>query len=65
MQLELGEYFWSSYDEVDERVNAVAAGLIDIGHRRDEKLVIFAETREEWMITALACFQNGFIGNLE
>uniref|UniRef100_A0A914VPZ3 long-chain-fatty-acid--CoA ligase n=1 Tax=Plectus sambesii TaxID=2011161 RepID=A0A914VPZ3_9BILA len=58
-KLELGEYLWESYVEVNDRSKAIASGLLDIGHKRGENLVIFADTRAEWMITALACFRSG------
>jgi long-chain acyl-CoA synthetase len=60
--LEQGDYLWESYNEVDERSRAIASGLLDIGHKRGQNLVIFAETRAEWMITALGCFRSGIPG---
>ncbi|MFH4973943.1 hypothetical protein AB6A40_000652 [Gnathostoma spinigerum] len=59
-KMELGSYSWMSYGEIDELVNAVAKGLSEIGQKLHEKVTIFAETRQEWMITAFGCFKNGF-----
>lgn len=63
-QLELGEYHFRSYGEVDRRVNLVATGLTAIGVRERQHVVIFADTREEWMTTAFACFKRNFPSNI-
>nr|CDJ80984.1 AMP-dependent synthetase ligase domain containing protein [Haemonchus contortus] len=54
---EMGEYEWMSYREVEAKVAVVAAGLKDAATGEDPKVVIFAETRAHWLITALACFR--------
>lgn len=54
---EMGNYHWRSFRTVDERVNMVASALISLGCKKNDKIVIFAETREEWLTTALACFK--------
>ncbi|WKY01249.1 hypothetical protein Q1695_015332 [Nippostrongylus brasiliensis] len=54
---ELGEYEWMSYREVEAKVSVVAAGLKDLATGDEPKVVIFAETRAHWLITALACFR--------
>ncbi|VDN60258.1 unnamed protein product [Dracunculus medinensis] len=55
----LGKYHWQTYREVYNRVGFIAAGLRQItdGKEKDSKVVIFAETRADWLITALACFR--------
>ncbi|ETN75023.1 hypothetical protein NECAME_12558 [Necator americanus] len=55
---EMGEYEWMSYREVEAKVANVAAGLQDLANDGDHKVVIFAETRAHWLITALACFRS-------
>ena len=62
LQLVLGEYSWRSYRDVGDEANDLGSGLLSLGHRPRETLVIFCDTCAEWMITALACFQHGFIG---
>uniref|UniRef100_A0A0N4XZ85 long-chain-fatty-acid--CoA ligase n=1 Tax=Nippostrongylus brasiliensis TaxID=27835 RepID=A0A0N4XZ85_NIPBR len=57
---EMGKYLWRSYKAVDDRVNMVASALQSIGCKKNDKIVLFAETREEWMTTALACFKGCF-----
>ncbi|VDL65964.1 unnamed protein product [Nippostrongylus brasiliensis] len=46
-----------SYREVEAKVSVVAAGLKDLATGDEPKVVIFAETRAHWLITALACFR--------
>ncbi|EYC42543.1 hypothetical protein Y032_0527g2962 [Ancylostoma ceylanicum] len=57
---EMGEYHWRSFKEVDRRTNLVASGLSSLGLKKNDNVVIFAETREEWMTTAIACFKSCF-----
>uniref|UniRef100_A0A0K0CUC8 long-chain-fatty-acid--CoA ligase n=1 Tax=Angiostrongylus cantonensis TaxID=6313 RepID=A0A0K0CUC8_ANGCA len=54
---EMGEYEWMSYREVEAKVANVAASLKDLAKGNDVKVVIFAETRAHWLITALSCFR--------
>uniref|UniRef100_A0A915BKV0 long-chain-fatty-acid--CoA ligase n=1 Tax=Parascaris univalens TaxID=6257 RepID=A0A915BKV0_PARUN len=54
---ELGEYKWESYEDVHKRVGLIAAGLHSIVEGNDPKVVMFAETRADWLITALACMR--------
>ncbi|CAJ0572701.1 unnamed protein product, partial [Mesorhabditis spiculigera] len=54
----LGDYEWSSYKEVERQVQQLAAGIKDLSKGSAEpKVVIYAETRAHWMMTALACFR--------
>uniref|UniRef100_A0A0K0FBN9 long-chain-fatty-acid--CoA ligase n=1 Tax=Strongyloides venezuelensis TaxID=75913 RepID=A0A0K0FBN9_STRVS len=57
---ELGDYKWMSYGEVDDKITnlANALALLDLPPRTH--VVIFAETRAEWMLTAQACFRSGY-----
>ncbi|KAL2317800.1 hypothetical protein Fmac_031676 [Flemingia macrophylla] len=49
-KLHLGEYRWLPYDAVFEVVSAFASGLFFIGHLREERVAIFADTRQEWFM---------------
>eukprot|EP01018_Ginkgo_biloba_P024530 Gb_06170 [translate_table: standard] len=49
-KLHLGNYEWLTYAETFERVCNFASGLVKLGHQREERAAIFAETREEWLI---------------
>jgi len=49
-KLHLGEYQWVTYGKVFESVCSFASGLVKIGHVREERVAIYADTREEWFI---------------
>ncbi|XP_071541839.1 long-chain-fatty-acid--CoA ligase 4 isoform X1 [Panulirus ornatus] len=55
---ELGEYSWLTYKEVDELAHNFGKGLRSVGHQPKENIVIFAETRKEWLISAMGCFKQ-------
>ena len=58
----LGNYNWLSYNEVLDKVELFGRGLLALGQRTKENLVIFADTRAEWMIAAQSCFSFNFPG---
>lgn len=49
-KLHLGEYEWLTYGKAFEVVCNFASGLAQLGHQREERVAIFADTREEWFI---------------
>jgi long-chain acyl-CoA synthetase len=53
----LGAYKWTVYEQVYERVNNFSAGLASLGIEPEQKVVLFAETRPEWIISAFGCFR--------
>ncbi|XP_057442694.1 long chain acyl-CoA synthetase 9, chloroplastic-like [Lotus japonicus] len=57
-KVHLGEYRWLSYDAVFEAVTSFASGLKELGHGREERVAIFADTREEWFIALQGCFRR-------
>uniref|UniRef100_A0A0E0L0Y3 4-coumarate--CoA ligase n=1 Tax=Oryza punctata TaxID=4537 RepID=A0A0E0L0Y3_ORYPU len=57
-KLHLGEYEWDSYAEAFSRACNFASGLIKLGHQRDSRAAIFADTRTEWIIAAQGCFRQ-------
>ena len=59
-QLILGTYRWLSYEEVNEKMNRLGSGLTALGLTPKSTVVIFCETRAEWMIVALTCFKYNF-----
>ncbi|CAN7992988.1 unnamed protein product, partial [Ixodes hexagonus] len=61
IKYDLGEYRWKTYKEVETKVDEIGRGLASIGIGPETRLIIFAETREEWMLTALACFRRRII----
>ena len=56
--LQIYRYTWQTYDEVFKRVDDVSYGLYTIDVRPLEKILIYADTCAEWLITALACFKT-------
>lgn len=54
----LGDYLWKSYDEIDRlRIN-FSKGLLELGLKPKDRVCIFAETRAEWLIAAMAAFRQ-------
>ncbi|KAL4219831.1 Long-chain-fatty-acid--CoA ligase 4 [Mactra antiquata] len=56
----LGEYKWTTYEEIFTRVTYLGSGLLAVGQKPRSNILIFAETRAEWMIAAQACFKYNF-----
>ncbi|KAK4300008.1 hypothetical protein Pmani_027765 [Petrolisthes manimaculis] len=57
-KLELGEYTWKTYVEVAETTQKVGVGIRLRGVKPFDRVVIFAETRAEWLMAALGCLQH-------
>lgn len=61
-KLVLGEYEWKDYIEIDHYITAVSNGLSSLGLKKGDHVVIYAETRMEWLVSAIACFKSGLTG---
>ncbi|OXA53455.1 Long-chain-fatty-acid--CoA ligase 4 [Folsomia candida] len=59
-KLELGSYNWHTYAEVDHIAKSLSLGLTNFGLVPHGKICIFAETRAEWLIAAIAAFKNSY-----
>ncbi|XP_076763452.1 acyl-CoA synthetase long-chain [Xylocopa sonorina] len=57
----MGEYKWKSYTDVDRLTTSFSRGLREYGLTARKNIVIFAETRAEWMIAAYGCFKQNLI----
>ncbi|KAL8125147.1 hypothetical protein AgCh_012720 [Apium graveolens] len=57
-KLHLGDYEWLTYGKAFEIVCNFASGLVNLGHKIDERVAIFADTREEWFLALQACFRR-------
>ncbi|KAK8788477.1 hypothetical protein V5799_021746, partial [Amblyomma americanum] len=57
-KLILGDYQWLTFEEADRKVDLTARGLLSIGAKPRQHVVILAETRVEWFLTAQACFRT-------
>ncbi|MED6133824.1 Long chain acyl-CoA synthetase 9, chloroplastic [Stylosanthes scabra] len=57
-KLHLGDYEWLTYAKTFESVCGFASGMATLGHVREERAAIFADTREEWFIALQGCFRR-------
>ena len=57
-----GEYSWLTYAEVDARAKAFGRGLAALGQQVKENILLFSETKAEWIISAQGCFAQNFPG---
>lgn len=60
----MGEYKWKTFTDVNELATNFGRGLRELGNRPKENVVIFAETRAEWMIAAQGLFKQSIPGNV-
>jgi long-chain acyl-CoA synthetase len=51
------KYTWSNYRTMHSRVDNFSNGLLHVGLKSDQNIVLFAETRPEWLMSAFACFR--------
>lgn len=56
----LGKYKWQTYSAVSERASNLGRGLISIGAKHRNNILIFSETRADWMLTLQSCFRYNF-----
>ncbi len=56
-----GKYVGITYDELYEKVELFAHGLLSIGLKRGDRLAILAENRPEWPVADLACLAIGAV----
>ena len=56
----MGNYCWKSYITVDAMAINFGRGLRELGLNPRNKICIFADTKEEWMIGVLGCFKQNF-----
>jgi len=54
----LGEYHFISFREWGDRAERFGRGLRELGVEPKERVVMFSETRADWMIAAYGCFQH-------
>jgi long-chain acyl-CoA synthetase len=55
----LGEYKFTTYRQSFDHIEDIGRGLLSIGAQLGDKILIFSETRSEWLLTALAAFRHG------
>ncbi|CRL00268.1 CLUMA_CG013541, isoform A [Clunio marinus] len=54
----LGEYKWRNYLETESQATYFGRGIREVGVKSRENVVVFAETRAEWMIAAHGLFKH-------
>lgn len=56
----MGIYTWRSYRQIEDEATNFGRGLRELGVNQGDNVVIFAETRAEWMIAAHGLFKQNF-----
>ena len=56
-----GHYEFSTYDQVQSKVNNLVNGLILSGYKRQENIGIFSINTPEWVTVDLACYAGNFV----
>lgn len=51
------DYEWLSYSETLDKMNALSNGFLQQGLKSNDNIVLFMETRAEWLLSAFACFR--------
>jgi len=54
----LGDYQWRTFTQMDSEAESFGRGLRELGLRPKENVVLFAETRAEWLISAFGCMKQ-------
>jgi len=57
-KLQLGDYSWLSYKELDSKAEFLGKGLRELGVQPKEKIVLYANTCAEWMMSAVGAFKH-------
>lgn len=60
----MGSYEWRSYADVEREAGHFGAGLRELGCEPRTNVVMFAETRAEWMLAAHGCFKQSIPGDI-
>lgn len=58
----MGEYKWRTFKEAELQAKNFGKGLRSVGHKPEQNVAIFAETRAEWLIAAHGCFKQNMPG---
>ena len=57
-KVQLSNFRWLTAGQVLDRVDAIARGLRDVGVKKGDKVMIYAENGIEWFYTCLVCWQR-------
>lgn len=57
-KLSLAKNFeWTKFSKALETVDSLSNGFLNLGLKSNDNLVLFMETRQEWLISSIACFR--------
>ena len=54
-----GEYEWNTYEQMEQNIQILAAGLQRLGLSKGDKVAFYMETRQEWLTMAHAAWRAG------
>ena len=57
---DMGEYNWITFDQLSNMALNFARGIKELGYQEGTKVVIYADTRAEWLIAAHGCFKFNY-----
>jgi len=57
-KLQLGDYVWMDYVQLNSRAEQFGKGLRELGIKPREKIVLYANTCADWMVSAVAAFKH-------
>lgn len=57
-KFKMGDYMWRNFIETEFAAVCFGRGLRELGQQPRQNIVIFAETRAEWLIAAHGCFKQ-------
>ncbi|CEF63855.1 AMP-dependent synthetase/ligase domain-containing protein [Strongyloides ratti] len=60
-KIKQGPYEFLTFEECDEIIMNIEKGFKKLGVKKGDRVIIYAETRKEWFLTALACFRYGLL----
>ena len=60
-KLNLGDYEWLSYSEAHKISTSFGSGLIKLGQQSKMPISIYAETKQEWLLSALGAFSQNIV----
>lgn len=55
----LGEYQFRTYREACQQIENIGRGFLSLGLRKGDRILIYCETRPDWLLTAFAAFRHG------
>lgn len=56
----MGDYTWLTYNQMFNRALNFGRGIKELGYETGTKIVMFADTRADWLIAAHGCFKFNY-----